>query len=214
MGISLVTNTTAAQVGAPDAAHDPLQVGGAFSATATHVGLASTPTGASSGGEGSASAGVAIALALVTDQTTATTLRSLNASGGGATFEADGSAASLVSANASADGGPTESEEKEEPDSGPADGSEAAPGSDTKDPNSVDGQDAEQRSYASKESGSLSDSKGNKVDAGSTESKAKTPAAATSDGSVTVAAAVASISSTARPSRPSPPASRSPPTAP
>ncbi len=37
--ITVVTNTTDAQVGAPDALNDPLVVGGAFSATATHAAL-------------------------------------------------------------------------------------------------------------------------------------------------------------------------------
>ena len=74
-GITVVTNTTAAQVGAPDAAKDALMVGGDFSATATHVGLESTPTGAASLAGSTASAGVALALAFATDHTTATTLR-------------------------------------------------------------------------------------------------------------------------------------------
>ncbi len=135
--------------------------------------------------------GASIALALVTDQTTATTNRSITATGGGVTFEADGSAASVVSSIASASGGPTNTQESQEPNSGPADKSEAATGSDTADPNSVDGQNAQARDFADNESGSLTDSKGNSVSAGNTKSDAKTPAASTSDGSVTVAAAVA-----------------------
>jgi len=187
-GITVVTNTTEAQVGAPDASNDPLVVGGAFSATATHTALTSTATGAASAGT-AASAGVSIALAFVTDQTTATTGRSINATGGGVTFEADGSAASLVSSNASASGGPTNTQESQEPKTS-QDTSEEGPGSDTSDSNSVDGQNAQQRSYADSES-TVTDSKGNKVSAGDTKNDAPTPAAATSDGSVTVAAAVA-----------------------
>jgi hypothetical protein len=128
---------------------------------------------------------------LVTDLTTAATLRSLQAQGGGATFEADNSAASLVSASASAEGGPTEAEEASEPNSGPAPGGEAAPGSDTTDPNSVDGQNAQQRAFAHRQGGALTDSRGTPVSAGDTSKKAATPAAKTSDGSITVAAAVA-----------------------
>jgi len=65
-GITVVTNTTEAQVGAPDASNDPLTVGGGFSATATHTALTSTATGAASGAGTAASAGVSIALAFVT----------------------------------------------------------------------------------------------------------------------------------------------------
>jgi len=108
---------------------------------------------------------------------------------GGVTFEADGSAASLVSSNASASGGPTNTQESQEPQTS-QDTSEEGPGSDTPDSNSVDGQNAQQRSYADSES-TVTDSKGNKVSAGDTKNDAKTPAASTSDGSVTVAAAVA-----------------------
>ncbi|MFI5455223.1 MAG: beta strand repeat-containing protein [Isosphaerales bacterium] len=190
VGITVVTNTTAAQVGAPDAANDPLVVGGAFSATATHTGLASTPTGAASGAGTAVSAGVSIALAFVTDQTTATTLRSLDAKGGGVTLEADGSAASLVSSDASASGGPTASQEKSENSPPTSDTSEEGPGSDTSDSTSVDGQNAQQRHYADSES-TVTDSKGNTVSAGDTKKKSATPAAKTSDGGVTVAAAVA-----------------------
>jgi hypothetical protein len=179
-------------VGAPDAANDPLLVGGAFSAMATHTGLAMTAGGANSAGGSAASLGATLALAFVTDKTTSTTGRSLTAQGGGATFEADGSAASLVTASASASGGgPTPEEEAQEPNNGPAPGGEAAAGSDTADPNSVDGQNAEERSFADSESGTLTDSKGNAANAGDTSKDAKTPAAKTSDGSVTVAAAVA-----------------------
>ena len=95
VGISVVNNTTEAQVGSPDAANDTLSVGGAFSATATHAAQTSTAIGAAAGAGSSASAGVSIALAFATDQTTATTIRSIDATGGGVTFEADGSAASL-----------------------------------------------------------------------------------------------------------------------
>ena len=189
-GITVVTNTTAAQVGTPDAANDPLTVGGAFSATATHTGLASTATAAVSGAGSTASVGATLALAFVTDQTTATTGRSINAMGGGVTFEADGSAASLVSANASASGGgeSKSSEQSRQAGSTPADGSKAAAGSDTADPNSVDGQNAQQRAFADSESKTVTDAKGKPVpDSGTT----KTPAAQTSDGSITVAAAVA-----------------------
>ncbi len=191
VGISVVNNTTEAQVGTPDTANDPLSVGGSFSATATHTAQTSTAVGAAAGQGDAASAGVSIALAFATDQTTATTNRSINASGAdGITFEADGSAASLVSSNASATGGPTKTQESQEPDSGPADNSEAASGSDTADPNSVDGQNAQARDFADNES-TITDSKGNTKSAGDTKSDADTPAASTSDGSVTVAAAVA-----------------------
>ena len=213
VGISVVNNTTAAQVGAPDVAHDPLRVGGAFSAIETHTGLASTATGAASGEGETASAGVAIALAFVTDQTTATTGRSMTASGGGVRFEADGSAASLVTANASADGGPTESEEKSEPNSGPADGSKAASGSNTADPNSVDGQNAQQRSYADKQSSTLTDSKGKKApvhDSGEKRPRRLRPRTGRSPWPPPWQ----STSSIARPSRRSPPASPLPPPAP
>ncbi len=190
VGISVVNDTTDAQVGAPDAAGDPLVISGALSATATHTSTTSTPTGAGAGAGSAVSAGVAIALAFVNDQTTATTGRSIDARGGGVSFEADGSAASLVSANATATGGPTKSQESKEPSSGPADSSEAASGSDTADPNSVDGQNAQARDFANNES-TLTDSKGKSVNAGDTKGDAKTPAAQTSDGSLTVAAAVA-----------------------
>ena len=80
-------------------------IGGAFSATATHTGMAATSAGANSGAGDAVSAGVSIALGFVTDQTTATTGRSIDAMGGGVTFEADGSAASLVSSSASAAAG-------------------------------------------------------------------------------------------------------------
>ncbi len=167
VAITVVTNTTDAQVGAPDAAKDALFVGGAFSATATHTGRASTSTGANAGDGGDFSAGVSIALGFVTDLTTATTARSINVRGGGVTFEADNSAASLVSSSASADGGPS-------------DGSSGT----------VDFQNAVQRAYADT-MGLITDSKGNSVSAGNTKSAAATPSAQTSDGSVTVAAAVA-----------------------
>jgi hypothetical protein len=189
--ISVVTNTTAAQVGAADAANDPLIVSGAFSATATHTALTATLAGSSSGEGEAASAGISVALGLVTDLTTATTLRSLQSLGGGTAFEADNSAASLVSSSASADGGPTASEEASEPKSGPAPAGEAAPGSNTADPNSVDGQNAQQRDFAHRQGGALTDSRGKSVSAGDTSKKAATPAAKTSDGSITVAAAVA-----------------------
>ena len=166
VAISVVTNTTDAEVGAPDAAKDTLQVGGAFSATATHTGTASTSTGANAGAGGDFSAGVSIALGFVTDLTTATTGRSINAQGGGVTFEADGSAASLVSSSASADGGPSGSS------------------------STVDNQNSQQRSYADS-MGTITDSSGKPVSAGNTKSDAATPSAQTSDGSVTVAAAVA-----------------------
>ncbi len=107
------------------------------------------------------------------------------------TFEADGSAASVVTSTASASGGPTNTQESQEPDSGPADGSEAASGSDTKDPNSVDGQDAQERDFADSEGSADTDSKGKKAGAGDTKNDADTPTASSSDGGVTVAAAVA-----------------------
>ena len=190
-GITVVTNTTTAQVGAPDAANDTLVVGGAFSATATHTALTSTATGAGSGAGSAVSAGVSIALAFVTDQTTATTGRSIDATGGGVTFEADGSAASVVSSNASASGGPTNTQEKCENSPPTQDTSEEGPGSDTSDSGSVDGQDAQERQYPDSESGTLTDSKGDEASAGDTKGDAKTPAASTSDGGITVAAAVA-----------------------
>jgi hypothetical protein len=197
VGISVVNNTTEAQVGTPGA-NNTLSVSGAFSATATHTAQTSTAVGADSAAGGTASVGASIALGFVTDQTTATTDRSITATGGGVTFEADGSAASVVSSIASASGGPTNTQESGETDSGPADGSEAASGSDTADPNSVDGENAQARDFADNES-NVTDSKGNSVSAGNTKSDAKTPAASTSDGSVTVAAAVAVniVSSTA-----------------
>ena len=167
VAITVVTNTTQAEVGGPDAANDPLSVAGAFSATATHTGTAATSTGANAGDGDDFSAGVSIALGFVTDLTTATTARSINAQGGGITFESDGSAASLVSSSASADGGPS-------------DGSSGT----------VDFQNALQRAYADS-MGLITDSKGNSVSAGNTKSAAATPSAQTSDGSVTVAAAVA-----------------------
>jgi hypothetical protein len=108
VAISVVTNTTTAEVGAPDAANEPLSVGGGFSATATHTGTASTSAGGNSGAGDAVSVGVSIALGFVTDLTTATTNRSIVAQGGGVAFEADGSAASLVSSSASASGGPSE----------------------------------------------------------------------------------------------------------
>ncbi len=132
---------------------------------------------------------MAIALAFVTDQTTATTGRSIEANGGGVTLEADGSAASLVSSNASASGGPTATQESQEPQKS-EDTSKEGPNSETKDSNSVDGQDAQERNLAESESGTLSDSKGNSVKVHDT-GQTKTPAASTSDGGVTVAAAVA-----------------------
>ena len=189
--ITLVTNTTQAQVGTPDSSNDPLSVTGAFSAAATHTGQASTTSGAASGSGSSVSAGVAIALAIVTDQTTATTGRSLIATGGGVAFLADGSAASVVTSTASASGGPTNTQESQDPDPGPADSSKAAPGSDTSDPNSVDGQDAQERDYGDSEASTDTDSKGNKAGAGDSKNDAATPTASTSDGGVTVAAAVA-----------------------
>jgi hypothetical protein len=197
--ITVVTNTTDAQVGTPDPSNAPLVVGGALSATATHAALTSTAAGASSGSGSGFAVGVAIALAFATDQTTATTGRSIDAKGGGVTFEADGSAASLVSSIASASGGPTNAAEAAKPSPGKVDTSEEGPGSDTSDPNSVDGQNAQQRNFADSESGTLTDSNGNAVSPGNTKNDAKTPAASTSDGSVTVAAAVAVniVSSTA-----------------
>ncbi len=92
------------------------------------------------------------------------------------TFEADGSAASLVTANASAAGGPTESEEKAEPSSGPADGSEAAPGSDTKPtPTRSTARTPSSVATPTSESGTLTDSKGNQVDAGRARSRRRRP---------------------------------------
>ena len=76
-------------------------------------------------------------------------------------------------ANATASGGPTKTDETQRAESGPADGSKAAPGSDTADPNSVDGQNAQQRSYADKQSSTLTDSKGKPASPGDTKEKAE-----------------------------------------
>ncbi len=179
--ISVVNNTTQAQVGTPDAHNDLLIVGGAVSATATHTDLTMTAAGAVSGGGSTASLGITLALAFVTDKTTSTTGRSLDAQGGWATFEADGSAASLVSSNASASGGGSSDSQ----------GSSGSGSSGSGSSGSVDNQDGMQRSYADNESGTLTDSKGDSADAGDTSKDAATPSASTSDGSVTVAAAVA-----------------------
>ena len=105
VAISVVNNTTTAEVGTPDAAGDRLLVGGAFSAIATHTGTTATSAGANAGDGDDISAGVSMALGFVTDLTTATTGRSITARGGGVAFEADGSAASLISSSASASGG-------------------------------------------------------------------------------------------------------------
>ncbi len=94
------------------------------------------------------------------------------------TFEADGSAASLVSAMASTSGGPTKTEATKTNDDG------------TETTSTIDDQSDQVREYAGSQS-TITDSKGNQVKAGDTTKHPDTPKAKTSDGSITVAAAVA-----------------------
>ena len=161
LALTVVTNTTEADVGAPDLAKDPLTVAGTLSATATHTGSATTTGKGASGAAGTASVGASLALAFATDTTTATTLRSL---GGGSdvTLSADGNASSTVSATATASGGPTNTQAQSNN-------------------STADKQNAKERTYADGEGGS----------SGNTSKDAATPSASTSDGSVTVAAAIA-----------------------
>ncbi len=178
VALSLASNTTTAEVGTGGT----LTVG-SLSATATHTSATSSTSGGTAMGTGSAAVGAAIALNIATDQTTATTLRNITATGsGGVSFIANASSASAANATASASGGETNTQESSQPQSS-ENTSEEGPNSDTKDSNSVDGQNAKQRNFA--------DSEGDSSGVGDSKGKAATPSASTSDGGVTVAAAVA-----------------------
>ena len=191
VGISVVTNTTEAQVGAPDAANDPLSVGGDFSATATHTG-SDFDRGRSRGRAGRRSLGGRLdrpGLRHRPDHGDDRPLHQCDRRRGDVRGRRVGCQPRLVERQrhrrADQDRGVGRSRIRGRPTA-----ARRRAGSDTADPNSVDGQNAQARDFADSES-TITDSKGNTVSAGDTKSDAKTPAAETSDGSVTVAAAVA-----------------------
>src|SRR5208337_4009097 len=139
-----------------------------LSATATHTSSTTSTSGGTAAGS-SAAVGAAIAVTIASDLTTASTLRNLDATAGGVSFMADASSSSAANAMASAAGGPT--------DNGSGGGTE---GGNTV--GNTDSQNTQQRSFA--------DSEGDSAGAGDSKGDAATPSASTSDGKVSLAAAV------------------------
>ncbi|MCK9231126.1 MAG: hypothetical protein M0P18_10660, partial [Syntrophales bacterium] len=140
---------------------DELVLGGDLSVSATHRGSTVTKAdGAASGG--SAAIGVALGLNVVTDSTLATTERDIDA-GGDVTFKAHSAASTTAEAKASAAGAEGEKDDGSTPSNG------------------VDKQVGDQRGLADKKA-----EESGKTGSGTT----KTPKAETSDGAVSVAAAV------------------------
>ncbi len=164
VAISIATNTTTAQVGSGSA----LTLTGTLAATATHTGSTTSTAGGTAAGS-TVAVGESVAITIATDQTTATTARNITA-GGALSFVATASGTSAASGTASAAGGNN--------DDGKNDGKDT-------NGNNVDSQNTAQRNYANTESDSMPS-----VGAGDSKGAAATPSASTSDGPVSVAAAV------------------------
>jgi hypothetical protein len=165
VSISIANTTTTAQVGSNDTTGTGTLSVGSVSATATHTGSTTSTAGGTAAGS-SAGIGASVAINIPTDQTTATTLSSLTATGP-LSFTATASGTSGAVTTASASGGPS--------DDGNNDGKDTSG-------NSVDSNNSKQRSYANSE--------GDSAGAGDSKSDGSTPSASTSDGDVSVAAAV------------------------
>jgi mucin-19 len=162
VGISIANNTTDAEV----EAGSMLSLTRALSATAMHSGSTTTTSGGTATGTGAAAVGASIAITVATDQTTATTARNINA-GGDVSFISTASGTSSAIGMASAAGG--------KQDDGSGDDKDSSG-------NDVDSQNSAQRSFA--------DSEGDSAGAGDSSADGATPSASTSDGKVSVAAAV------------------------
>ena len=164
VAIALSTVTTTATV---SASATPLNIGGAFSASADQSASAGTIAEGDAQGA-SAAIGVSLALTIANHRSEAWLARDLTAVGA-VSLSADGSSDSSASATASASGAPADSS----PSAAPADPSSSG----------VTQQVNEQRGFAN----TTRSSNGG----GSTDGGDNTPAASTSSGGVSVAAAVA-----------------------
>ncbi|MBN2061399.1 MAG: LEPR-XLL domain-containing protein, partial [Deltaproteobacteria bacterium] len=174
VAISLANNDTIAQLGtAPDldfdGVSDTLVLTGELDVTADHSSTVSTKAAGDATSTGSAAVGASLALSMVVDQALATTARSISAEGN-INFQADSSGSSKSDAKASAKGGKKKTDRQT---------ASSTPGS--KEPENVDQETGNQRTFAD----NTATSKG-----ASTSGSTSTPSSSSSDGPVTVAAAI------------------------